>query len=137
MIALQCMCTTRADIASSSGRLKAAEKWPWYQLFAYVPNTPQYVGYQIFMCTFSIYFCYVLLCTSVYSILLCQQAAALYKFCHGAEKDASVHRNTVSYELPSLVKYLSSWYAQAGYKTALCSNYSMQLSNVSKAVRLV
>ena len=75
------------------------------------------------------------------------QAAALYKFCHGSEKDASVYtmymaaRITVSYmyELPGLgksVKYLSSLYAQAGYETALCSNYSVQWSNMSKAVGL-
>ena len=89
----------------------------------------------------------MLLCTFVYSILLCQQAAALYKFCHGSEKNESVNSMymaagiTVSYmyELPGLgksVKYLSSLYAQAGYETALCSNYSVQWSNVSKAVGL-
>ena len=91
----------------------------------------------------------MLLCTFVYSILLCQQAAALYKLPHYTsfvmEKDASVYtmymaaRITVSYmyELPGLgksVKYLSSLYAQAGYETALCSNYSVQWSNMSKAV---
>ena len=44
-------------------------------------------------------------------------------------------RITVQFELPCLgksVKYLSSLYAQAGYKTALYSNYSLQLTVIGR-----